>query len=154
VVGGDDGGGVVHGAVGVTHLEPSAAKGAHDVADQRVAGDGEPGADQAPGAELGRGQGHQGVDGRPSPVGGDRPEAERPRQVGHDGARHRLDRPRHLADAVVGRGDDQEVDTLRRPRQVVAASEQGCHVPAGRGEGPSQRRAGPTGTDDPHPRHD
>ena len=154
VVGGDDGGGVVHGAVGVGHLEPSTAQGTHDIVGQPVAGDGEPGTGQAPGAECRGGQRHQRVNGRPPPVGGQHAEAEGPRQVRHDGARHRLDGQGHLADAGVGGRDHQQVDAPGRRGQIIASTKQGRDVPAGGGEGLGQRRAGSAGTDDPQPHHD
>ena len=70
-----------------TTTEPPSSRG--QLGGHRVAGHGEgDAAAQADPAHLGRGQGHERVQRGPAGMGGEHVEAERPRQVDHDGVGH------------------------------------------------------------------
>ena len=104
---------MVGGAVGIPDLDDVAAQVLGHGPGDRVAGHGEGDAGaQALGPDGGVGQGHQRVEGAAPGVPGQDVEAEGSRQVDHG---RRVDRPDgggHVGHHVVGRGDEQEVDTV------------------------------------------
>jgi hypothetical protein len=81
-------------------------------------------------------------------VGGERVEAQGPRQVDDGRRHHRHHGGRHLGDGVVGRGDDEDVDAAGGAGQIVAPAEEPGELPAARGERGGEGRAGPARTDD------
>jgi hypothetical protein len=89
------------------------------------------------------------MDGRRTGVAAEHGESQRTGGVGHDGVGDRHDDGRDLDDGRVGRGDQHQVDAVRRSAHVVAPTEELDHVPAHPGERPGERASGPTGTDHP-----
>src|SRR5207302_6336209 len=73
----------------------------------------------------------------------------RPSEVGDERGGDRIDCAGDRLDGGVGRGDDEEVDTLGGAPQIVSPTERRLDAPAHRGKGARDRRAGSTGADHP-----
>ena len=139
VVGGYARRSVVGGAVLVVDDHDQSAEEAGQPGREGVAGDGEgdPATKSNP-ADLGRRQGHERVQRRPSGMGGQHVEAEGPRQVHHHRVGHGHDTGGDPGDRRVGRGDHEHVDAPGSLGQVVGAPQGLPDVAADIGEGRSQ----------------
>jgi hypothetical protein len=75
-------------------------------------------------------------------------QAERAGQMGDDRLGPGLDPSGDIGDGGIGCSDDQEVDAMGGGSHIVGPPERRLDLPAGGGEGTTQRETGPTGADD------
>jgi hypothetical protein len=145
---------VVQGSTFVGDLEGPATERLDDVEHQRIASHREPRVlAKATGADFGRWERDERVQRRAPHVRTEDVETERARQVRDDRALVGLDGVGHVGDGHVGRGDDEEVDTVRGTRRVVAAVDGISDNPSALGERQRQRATGATWPDDSKRRH-
>lgn len=146
--GGQHRGGVVESAgaiAGGQRRHPQPLRQPGEVGGRALPGAGDPGGESAQVVRAGAGEGAQRVEGAGAralaPGGGERPQPERAREVGHQLSRAHLQPPADLPDGVIGHRQQDEVDVVQGRRLEPAAPVPGGEHPDSRGRERLEQRA-------------